>query len=204
MNRVLSSTSAALATGLAIAGLMIVLFALFWLLGWGLDGIGFISVLLRWVHILGGILWVGLIWFVNIILFAAIDESDAAGRNALHKAIVPRVAHTFRHASHLTLVSGALLLISTGYVLDRWVFQSAVYIPTLRSLLLWSGVAGGMVMWLLVHFAIWPNLQIVLGERPADEAGIAQARAQVRAYARINLILAFPVTLVMVAAAHLY
>jgi uncharacterized membrane protein len=204
MNRILSSASAALAAGLAAAGLLLVLLLFLWLLDAGLDGIGFISEVLRWLHVLGGIVWVGLIWFVNLILFAAIDATDDAGRGTLHKVVVPRVAKTFRHASHLTVVSGALLLVSTGYVFDRWVFLSAVYIPALRSVLLWSGAAAGLAMWIFVHVIIWPALQVVLGERPADDAAKARARAQVRAYARINLVLAIPVTLAMVAATHLY
>lgn len=204
MKRVLSSGPAALGAGLALAGLMLFLFVGLWLLNWGLDGIGFISVLLRWVHVLGGILWVGMIWFVNFIQFAALDEADAVGRETLHRLVVPRVARVFRHASHLTAVSGVLLLASTGYILDSWVFLSAVYISPLRSALLWSGVAAGLAMWIFVHFVIWPNLQIVLGGRPADDAAKARAREQVRTYARINLVLAIPVTLTMIAATHLY
>lgn len=203
MQRILSSGPAALTAGLALAGLIVILFLGLWLLDGGLDGIGFISLLLRWVHILGGIIWVGMIWFVNFIQLAAIKEADDAGRAALHKLVVPRVAIMYRHASHLTVVSGILLLMSTGYVLDRWVFLSAVYIPPLRSALLWTGAAGGLVMWMFVHFIIWPNLQIVLGEQ-ADAAAKARARDQVRIYARLNLILAIPVILAMVAATHLY
>jgi uncharacterized membrane protein len=204
MKRILSSGAAALIAGLAVSGVLLTLFLGLWLLNWGLDGIGFVSLVLRWIHVLGGILWVGMIWFVNFTLFKAIDEADAAGRAMLHKVMVPRVAQTFRHASHLTVVSGALLLASTGYVLDRWVFLSAVYIPPLRSALLWSAAAAGIAMWIFVHFIIWPSLQVVLGERPGDDAGKARAREQVRMYARINLILAIPVTLAMVAATHLY
>lgn len=204
MKRILSSTPAALAAGIALAGVLVLLLLALWLLDRGLDGIGFLSVLLRWLHVLGAILWVGLIFFVNFILFTALDDADEAGRGTLHKLIAPRVASAFRHASHLTVLTGILLLISTGYVLDRWVFQSAVYIPPLRSFLLWSGAAGGLAMWIFVHFVIWPNLQIVLGEKPADIETTARAREQVRSYARLNLLLAIPVTLTMVAATHLY
>jgi uncharacterized membrane protein len=172
----------------------------------GLDWLGFISFLLRWIHILGGIIWVGMIWFVNFIQFAALDEADDAGRGLIHKLIVPRVAHMFRHAAHLTLVSGVLLLISTGYLFDRWVFSSAVYIAPMRSVLLWSGVIAGAVMWAFVQFVIWPDLQTVLGsaDADADAEAKAAARQRVRRFARLNLILSIPVTFVMVAATHLY
>lgn len=198
MNRILSSAAASLVAGLAICALILVV----WVFDSRLDWIGFVSFLLRWVHILGGIIWIGMIWFVNFIQFAALDEADEAGRGLLHKLIVPRVARTFRHAAHLTLASGVLLLISTGYLFDRWVFLSAVYIAPMRSVLLWAGVIAGAAMWAFVQFIIWPNLQIVLGS--ADAEAKAVARQRVRSFARINLILSIPVTFVMVAATHLY
>lgn len=200
MNRILSSASASLFAGLVLAGL----FLLICLPQSGQDRLGFISFLLRWVHILGAIVWVGMIWFVNFVHLAAVQEADEPGRKVLLQSVVPRVASTFRHASHLTVVSGVLLLVTTGYVLDSWVFLSAVYIPTLRNVLLWAGALAGLIMWVLVHFVIWPNLQIVLGQRPSDAEAKAAAREQVRICARINLILAIPVTFVMVAATHLY
>lgn len=200
MNRILSSASASLFAGLVLAGL----FLLICLPQSGQDRLGFISFLLRWAHILGAVVWVGMIWFVNFVHLAAVQEADEPGRKVLLQSIVPRVASAFRHASHLTVISGALLLATTGYVLDRWVFLSAVYIPTLRNVLLWAGALAGLIMWILVHFVIWPNLQIVLGQRPSDAEAKAAAREQVRVCARINLILAIPVTFVMVAATHLY
>jgi uncharacterized membrane protein len=59
-------------------------------------------------------------------------------------------------------------------------------------------------MYGFVHMVIWPGLRIVLGQEPADEATVSAARARVAAYARWNLILALPVTVAMIAAAHLY
>lgn len=198
MNRILASASTSLFAGLAICALILIVS----LFDSSLDWLGFISFLLRWVHILAGIIWLGMIWFVNFIQFAALDEADDAGRGLIHKLIVPRVAHAFRHAAHLTLVSGVLLLISTGYLFDRWVFSSAVYIAPMRSVLLWSGVIAGALMWGFVQFVIWPNLQIVLGSAEAEAK--AAARQRVRRFARLNLILSIPVTFVMVAATHLY
>ena len=72
MNRILSSASASLVAGLAV--MRTVPSRLAFRLGSRLAS-DFISFLLRWAHILGGIIWVGMIWFVNFILFAALDES---------------------------------------------------------------------------------------------------------------------------------
>ena len=76
--------------------------------------------------------------------------------------------------------------------------------PPSRAWLLGSGVLGGLAMWMFVHMYIWPNMQVVLGLRPGDADAKARARASVVMFARLNLILAVPVTLAMVAAAHLY
>jgi hypothetical protein len=59
-------------------------------------------------------------------------------------------------------------------------------------------------MWMFVHMYIWPSMQIVLGLRPGDAAAKARAEARITGFARVNLILAVPILLAMLAAAHLY
>ena len=76
--------------------------------------------------------------------------------------------------------------------------------PPSRAWLLGSGVLGALAMWMFVHMYIWPNMQVVLGLRPGDADAKARARARVVLFARLNLVLTVPVTLAMVAAAHLY
>ncbi len=122
----------------------------------------------------------------------------------LHKAVVPSVAWWFRHASTVVVASGVLLLILAGYLLPSLVYGTGVYVPPARALLLWGGVIGGLAMWMFVHMYIWPNMQVVLGMRPGDDAAKARARARVVLFARLNLVLSLPVVFAMVAAAHLY
>jgi uncharacterized membrane protein len=121
----------------------------------------------------------------------------------LHKAVVPYVAWWFRHASTVVVVTGALLLVLTGYAFPSLVYGTGVYLPPVRAGLLWLGVAGALAMWMFVHMYIWPNMQVVLGMRPGDAAAVAEARSRVILFARLNLLVAVPVTLAMVAAAHL-
>jgi len=200
MNAMTESAGRALAAGAALT--LVILIAYLALAG--ADVLGFISFLIRWLHVLGAMLWVGMIWFVNFIQLAALQQADDAGRRTLMTTVVPRVAQSFRHASNLTVLSGVLLLVTTGYLFDWVVFSTPVWLPTARALMLWGGVIGGLVMWGFVHHVVWPNLQIVLGERTADPAVKELARQKSRTYARLNLVLAVPVTFVMVAAPHLY
>ena len=175
-----------------------------WVVSARVDTLGFTSFLLRWLHIVSAMIWIGMIWFVNFIQLVAVAEAEPPARAAILKHIVPRVALTFRHASHVAIGSGLLLLVTSGYLLDRLMFASPVYIPPLRNLLLWAGVISAFAMYMFVHMMIWPGLRKVLGIESADAEQIAAARAKVATYARWNLVLAVPVTVAMVAAAHLY
>jgi uncharacterized membrane protein len=193
-----ASPLAALATGLA-ATLVV---ALIWLFAWGdewqnvyLPAIG--MVLVRFVHVLSAMIWVGVIFYVNLVQLVAVAAEDDAGRAVIHRAIAPRVATLFRHTSHLTVLTGFVLIAFVNYL-------SFEGIAAPKAALLAVSVLLGLAMWLLVHLAIWPAMRIVLGLDPAEAAAKAMARDRVRIYARINLILALPVTFAMIGAAHLY
>jgi len=169
----------------------------------GTDWLGFTSFVLRAIHVVSAIIWVGMIWFVNFVQHPAVVGADDAGRGTLFRLVVPKVATIFRHTSHLVILSGVLLLLPTGYLLSAWMYGAPFYMPLAKVLLLWGAAAGAVAMWAFVHMMIWPNLQIVLGEKPGNAEAKAAARAKVALYARANLLLAIPVTVMMVAAAHL-
>jgi uncharacterized membrane protein len=198
MNSLLDNPVRSLLTGLGIAGLALAMWILFEPVG----APGLISILLRFMHVVSAMVWVGLIFFVNFIQLGTLEQADEASRSAISRWIVPRVATGFRHASHLTVLSGALLLVSAGYLLGGWTLSAASYIPLPRTLMLAAGALGGLLMWLLVNVVIWPSLKIVLGQA-GDADALVRARLTVKRYARLNLVLALPVTFAMVAAAHL-
>ncbi len=194
----LATPAKALTLGVA-ASLALLVVAL---MGSGIDRLGLVSVLLRWLHVGAGIVWLGMVWFVNLIQLVAIAEAEQPARGAILRHIVPRVALTFRHASHITVATGVLLLFTSGYLGGSFVYSSAVFIPTSRNILMWTGVLGAMAMYMFVHMMIWPGLRMVLGIDKAEPEAVAAARAKVATYARWNLVLSVPVTLAMVAAAH--
>jgi uncharacterized membrane protein len=197
---IISNPRACLGAGVAIAAAVLVI----WLVAGGADTFGLVSFLIRLLHVLAAMVWVGFIVFVNFVQLVALRATDDQGREVLHKAIVPHVAWWFRHASTAAVLSGALLLLLTGYLAPSLVYGTGVYLPPPRVMLVWLGVLGALVMWMFVHMYIWPNMQVVLGLRPGDAAAKSAARDRVMTFARLNLILAVPVTLAMVAAAHLY
>jgi hypothetical protein len=69
--------------------------------------------------------------------------------------------------------------------------------------MLWLGTVAGLAMWALVHAVIRPGIAVLL-DQTRNAAEVAEARQRIAMAARINLVLAVPVTFAMVAAAHLY
>jgi uncharacterized membrane protein len=200
MRSIIDNPRAALGAGLALTAVVL----LAWLIVAGADGLGLFSFLVRLLHVLAAMIWVGLVFFVNFVQLVVLRTADDQARSFLHKAVVPSVAWWFRHASTVTVASGVLLLVLAGYLLPTLVYGTSVYVPPARAFLLWGGVVGSLAMWMFVHMYIWPNMQVVLGLRPGDDAAKAQARARVVLFARLNLVLSLPVVFAMVAAAHLY
>src|SRR5262245_11204875 len=118
-----------------------------WLATGSADMRGLVSVLLRSIHVVAAMAWVGLIFFVNFIQLAALDQSDEASRRTISQSIVPPVAAAMSHASHLTVLTGAILLVATGYLFGEWLYASAVFVPSSRTAMLLAGAIGGIVMW---------------------------------------------------------
>ena len=199
MQRITGTPQASLVAGLVLGAALLAL-----ALAGAADWFGLFSFLIRFLHVLAAMVWIGLVVFVNFVQLVALQAADDQGRGYLHKAIVPNVAWWFRHASTVTVVTGAILLLTLGYAWPTLVYGTAVFVPPSRALLIWSGVLGALVMWMFVHMYIWPSMQVVLGLRPGDADAKAQARARVATFARLNLVIALPVTLAMVATAHLY
>jgi uncharacterized membrane protein len=200
MQPIIDNPRSALVAGVVLTALML----LVWLVAAGADGLGLVTFLIRVVHVLAAMIWIGMVFFVNFVQLVAVRTADEPGRSFLHNAIAPNVAWWIRHASTLAVASGVLLLVLAGYLLPSLMYGTDVYVPPARLLLLWSGVIGALAMWMFVHMFIWPNMQVVLGIRPGDDDAKAQARAKVTLFARLNLVLTLPVVFAMVAAAHLY
>ena len=150
----------------------------------------------RTLHIGAAAVWLGLIWFVNFIQLPVIGAANDADRGAIVRLVVPHVAATFHMAAHLTLISGALLmLLPSG--------AAAFSGGGLRAAALWLALAGGVAMWAVVQFGIVPRVAVLTDPSATPDAK-ARAVSLIRLLARANLALSVPVTALMIAAAHLH
>jgi len=165
----------------------------------------------RWLHILVGIAWIGLLYYFNLVqvpgLAAYGDEGKA--RNITIDKIARRALWWFRWASIATLATGILI---TGaienYYKDFMTDASASGIG--HNVAISVGMVMGILMAANVWMIIWKNQKVVLanaanvlggGEANAD-APTAGRKALLAS--RQNMIFSVSMLFFMVGAAHFY
>ena len=156
--------------------------------------------LLRWVHLLAGITWIGLLYYFNFVQGEWFKETDGSSKTAAVQKLVPRALWWFRWGAMFTFLAGALTLISKGML--GW---EAVYASSYGILIL-TGSALGTFMFLNVWLIIWPKQQVVIastnqvadGGEPIPEAAGCAAKAALAS--RTNVLFSIPMLLFMVGA----
>ena len=65
----------------------------------------------RWLHIMAGVMWLGLLYYLNFVQVAALKNATADGTAAgIAKHVVPRALLFFRWSAVVTWLAGAALL----------------------------------------------------------------------------------------------
>src|SRR3954468_16575973 len=148
----------------------------------------------RWLHILFGMMWVGLLYYFNFVQVEALKRAaaDAPPTAAgITRHVVPRALAWFRYASLATVLMGFYLLAErTGTVL---LFRERGLIP------IGIGAWLGLIMFFNVWALIWPNQKKVLGLVPASDDEKARARRVAFLASRTNVMLSLPMLFFMVA-----
>jgi uncharacterized membrane protein len=154
--------------------------------------------LLRWIHFLAGVTWIGLLYYFNFVQGPFFAEADAATKSSATQKLVPRALWWFRWSAMLTFLSGlAILGMRRASWSDAW------------GMTILTGAAFGTVMFLNVWLVIWPNQKIVIasavaaasGGQADPKAGAAGRRAFLAS--RTNVVMSFPMLFFMGAASHL-
>ena len=149
----------------------------------------------RWLHIVSGVLWVGLLWYFNLVQVPGLKNAGADGTApGITKHIAPRALEYFRWASLATVLFGAMILGSK--LPSALLFQEKAYIP------IGIGAWLGIIMFLNVWGLIWPNQKKILGIVPASDAEKATARRVAFLASRTNTMLSIPMLMFMQAGAH--
>lgn len=156
--------------------------------------------LLRWIHFLSGITWIGLLYYFNLVQTPFFAETEAPVRVGAQQKLLPRALWWFRWGAMFTFLSGWI------YLLHHWVGRIGVNNPGTWVILL-GGIIG-TIMWANVWFVIWPNNKIVIQNaidtgagKPANPAA-APAGARGGLASRTNVVLSIPLLFFMGSASH--
>ena len=159
MRSLFDSPARALLAGAAIVALQIV----FWMALSRPDALGAVSFVLRYLHVVAAMVWIGLIFFTNFIHIPAIHNATDPERKVIAGAYAPRLGSSIKHVARTTgPATGLVMLVFTGYAMGNLVYGTEVYLPALRSGPLWGGALAGLAMWALIEFGIAPSLRQIV------------------------------------------
>ena len=160
-----------------------------------------ILMLLRWLHFLFGITWIGLLYYFNFVQTPFFAEADPPVRSGAQQKLLPRALWWFRWGAMGTVIFGLL------YLLIYW-SQLGWDIRTPWAVAILTGGTLGIIMWANVWFVIWPKQKVVIanaiavaGGAQADPAA-APAGRRAAITSRTNVLFSIPMLFFMGAASH--
>ncbi|QKQ23821.1 urate hydroxylase PuuD [Candidatus Ruthia endofausta] len=153
-----------------------------------------------WLHVLAGIVWIGLLYYFNFVqvpgVSQALADTDGPGPAAISKYIAPRALLWFRMAAVTTWILGLMLL-----ALQSRGMNGIIGAFTLAQDYQVIGIGAwmGTIMAFNVWFIIWPNQKKILGMKEATAEEITIAKKNAALASSINVILSIPMLLTMLA-----
>ena len=149
----------------------------------------------RYLHIMAGIFWMGLLWFFNLINAKVMKEVPPEVKKEVFPRLMGPAMWWFRWTAMWTVIFGLILF---GLMWERlgglMEINAAIYL----------GMILAIYMWFNVWFMIWPRQRQLIdhmggdGPKPADDVAPKAAF-----FSRINAWLSIPMIFLMVASAHL-
>ena len=151
----------------------------------------------RWLHVIFGIMWIGLLWYFNFVQTRMMPQIPAELRPAVSKYIAPEALFWFRWAAAFTLLMGIMLAWSRGFLIQAYTLGATEGFANKGHILIGVGMWLGTIMAFNVWVFIWPNQKKVLGLVEADDAAKAAAGRIAGQASRINTLLSIPMLVAM-------
>ena len=156
----------------------------------------------RWLHVISGVMWIGLLWYFNFVQIPNMPNIPDDQKPAISKVIAPAALWWFRWGAMATIVTGLILGYINGYL------HTAMTLTLMgggspNELFIGIGMWLGTIMWFNVWFVIWPNQKKALGIVEADADVKAASARTAMLFSRTNTMLSIPMLLAMVAAQNL-
>ena len=169
----------------------------------GYEATAFAKFLFRWLHVLSGVMWVGLLYYFNFVQIPNMPNIPDDQKPAIGKVIAPAALFWFRHGAMATLVTGLILAALNLYIVDA-VSLGLVEGADIGHRMLGIGMWLGAIMWFNVWFIIWPAQQKALGIVDADADTKAASARKAMLFSRTNTMLSIPMLYAMVSAQNIY
>jgi uncharacterized membrane protein len=163
----------------------------------------FTQFMLRWVHFLAGITWIGILYYFNFVQTPFFAETEAGVRTAAIQKLVPRALWWFRWGAMFTFLAGISIYLMRMSEMGAGLFYSSPYGVTITV-----GGLLGTLMFLNVWLVIWPNQQVVIASANQVASGgqalpaAAGAGRRAGLASRTNTVFSIPMLLYMGAASH--
>lgn len=153
-----------------------------------------------WLHVIVGVIWIGLLYYFNFVQVpaqaAATADKEGPGPAAIGKYVAPRALLWFRWAAVATWLTGAAALEAMGVgLVNAFTFSNGAEVIGVGAWL-------GTIMLLNVWGLIWPNQKKVLGLVTATEEEKAKAKFVALMASRTNTALSIPMLMCMVGHGH--
>jgi len=198
MAKLLSNFRNTVMLSLILAGVMI--FAFGDIAPGGFDT-GFWQAVFRWVHVVAGILWIGLLYYFNFVQIRVMPSIPAELKPAVGKHIAPEALFWFRWSALVTVLAGLTVAFLRGHVYLHEVLSFGLAGGMVEGdqqyTLMGIGVWLAIIMFLNVWGIIWPNQKRALGIVPADDETKAKAARVAMLASRTNMLLSLPMLTAM-------
>jgi uncharacterized membrane protein len=151
---------------------------------------------LRWIHILSGVAWIGVLWYFNFMQGPFMNEVDAPVKGAVNSRLAPRTLWYFRWGAMLTFLTGWALI-------SIYASTFPGYITSSRGIIILSGALMGSLMWFNVWFVIWPRQKKIIAAASGGPAADPSVARRAFLASRTNTLLSIPLLFMMAGAVHL-
>jgi len=203
MASILQSLNKTIAVGVVLTIVLLGIMASAYNLSFDID---FWRTLSRYLHVISGVMWIGLLWYFNFVQIPNMPNIPDEQKPAIGKVIAPAALFWFRWAAMATLITG-LLTLGLYYGHERSI--SALTFTLTSSYSDPQALTIGIGMWLAIIMAynvwmvIWPNQKRALGIVESDPETKAKSARTAMLFSRTNTMLSVPMLLAMVAAQNL-
>ncbi|MDO8378504.1 urate hydroxylase PuuD [Phenylobacterium sp.] len=157
----------------------------------------FFQAVFRFLHVLFGIMWIGLLYYFNFVQIPQMANIPAELKPAVSKYIAPAALFWFRWAALFTWVMGVILAFNRGYLVQAFTLGATEGFADTGHIFIGMGMWLATVMFINVWVFIWPNQKIALGLVEADADAKAKAGRTAMLFSRTNTLLSIPMLVTM-------